>query len=79
MELLEDLGVNVIEDASNESTDIPSKPNPINVNHVLRQKDQNVKKTTQSCADLDLRKSFILLHLDSILIFIHFPIPIIFI
>jgi len=52
-ELLEDLGVNIIEDASNDSTsEIPVKAPSIDI--VLKTKDQNIRKTTQTCSDLNI-------------------------
>ena len=61
VELLEDLGVKVIEDASNESTDVSTSTiaaavKPVDVKHVLQQQDSNVRKTTQTCTDLNIRK-----------------------
>ena len=45
------MGVDIIEDASNESFDQPP-PKPVTINLVLKPKDPNIRKTTQSCSEL---------------------------
>jgi len=50
--LLEDMGVNIIEDASNDSVDLPTKRVPVNA--VLKSKDQNARKCQPTCSNLHL-------------------------
>lgn len=52
VDLLEDMGVNIIEDGSNDSNDIPVRPPHVKL--VLKTKDQNIRKTVQTCSELDL-------------------------
>jgi len=52
VDLLEDMGVNIIEDGSNDSNDVPVRPPHVKL--VLKTKDQNIRKTMQTCSDLDL-------------------------
>merc|ERR1719391_1783452 len=59
------MGVNLIEDASNESTDIPTKA--INLNTVLKNKDQNVEETTDLSTSVNLGSTESSLKADSYL------------
>jgi len=56
LELLEDMGVNLIEDNSNEaSAQEPVNSNPkINLNLILKNKDQNARKTQDSLPDFSI-------------------------